>query len=141
MAGNRHSGRKHKPKELKVLEGTFRKDRGGDAPSVSGGFPVAPDCLNEAEQRLWETFPRVAWIGASDVLAVHAAVSIYERILRNQQRQQDFPDKAWKLINAEAALWGRLLSILGSLGLTPADRGKMTAPKVNDQQDKWAGIL
>jgi phage terminase small subunit len=35
-----------------------------------------------------------------------------------------------------------LMSILSSLGLTPADRAKMQAPKVDDEAaDKWAGLL
>jgi hypothetical protein len=34
-----------------------------------------------------------------------------------------------------------LMSILGTLGLTPADRAKMQAPKADDVPDKWAGIL
>jgi hypothetical protein len=156
------SGRKRKPTELRVLEGSFRKDRHGGAPGVAEGFPAAPGCLSEAERKLWETFPRPAWIGQTDVLAVHAAVSVYERILRNQQAQQrtegagsplsykftpsadgepNMEPKENPLITQEIKLWGRLMSILGTLGLTPADRTKMQAPKGADVEDKWAGIL
>jgi hypothetical protein len=162
--GGRRSGagRKRKPTELRVLEGTFRKDRHAGAPQVVEGFPEAPGCLNEAERALWETFPKPAWIGQTDVVAVHAAVSIYERILRNQKAQQATAKagnplaekhtidgdgnraveaKENPLITQELKLWGRLMSILGTLGLTPADRAKMTMPKVNETEDKWAGIL
>ena len=156
------AGRKRKPTELKVLEGSFRKDRHGAAPPVVPGFPQAPECLNEAEQKLWASFPKPGWIGQTDVVAVHAAVSVYERILRNQKAQQATPEAgnplAYKfshdadgnqnvepkenpLITQELKLWGRLMSILGTLGLTPADRAKMTAPKTEDVEDKWAGIL
>jgi hypothetical protein len=34
-----------------------------------------------------------------------------------------------------------LMSILGTLGLTPVDRMKMQAPKGDDVADKWAGVL
>ena len=88
MAGTKRSGRKRKPAELRVLEGTFRKDRHGGAPGVVTGVPEAPGCVTQTEQQLWATFPKPAWIGQTDVVAVHAAVSIYERILRNQQAQQ-----------------------------------------------------
>ena len=156
------AGRKRKPPELRVLEGTFDKKRHGDAPKVQGGFPEAPGCLIAAERRLWETFPKPAWIGQTDVVAVHAAVSVYERILRNQAAQQrtegagnplsykftpsadgepNMEPKENPLITQELKLWGRLMSILATLGLTPADRAKMQAPKGEDVQDKWAGIL
>src|SRR5688572_9978859 len=82
------AGAKRKPTELKVLEGSFRKDRHGDAPPVVPGFPAAPECLMEAERQLWASFPKPNWIGQTDVVAVHAAVSTYERILRNQKAQQ-----------------------------------------------------
>ena len=156
------SGRKRKPLEMRVIEGTFRQDRHGDSPRVSGGFPSAPAHLLEAEKALWETFPRVPWIVESDVLAVNAAVSIYERILRNQKAQQatetagnplaykftpsadgepNMEPKENPLITQELKLWGRLMSVLASMGLTPADRAKMATPKVDDADDKWAGIL
>ena len=156
------AGRKPKPTELKVLEGSFRKDRHGDAPPVVAGFPDGPACLIAAERELWASFPKPAWIGQTDVLAVHAAVSTYERILRNQKAQQatetaghplsfkyshdadgnqNVEPKENPLITQEIKLWGRLMSILGTLGLTPADRAKMQAPKVEESADKWAGIL
>ena len=157
------SGPKRKPAELRVLEGTFRKDRHGGAPAVQGGFPAMPEGLTGEEQRLWQTFPKPAWIGETDGIAVHGAVSIYERILRNQKAQHATEDagspltlkytvdgdgnrtaepKENPLITQEIKLWGRLMSILATLGLTPADRAKMTAPKVDDEAaNKWAGIL
>jgi hypothetical protein len=156
------AGRKRKPAELRVLEGTFNKKLHGGAPKVEGGFPAAPGCLTEAEQALWAAFPKPAWIGQTDVVAVHAAVSIYERILRNQKAQQktdssgnplaykftpsadgepNMEPKENPLITQELKLWGRLMSILGTLGLTPVDRMKMQAPKGEDVADKWAGVL
>jgi hypothetical protein len=157
-----NAGRKRKPTELKVLEGTFRKDRHAGAPGVVTGFPEAPGCLTDAEQKLWAWFPKPAWIGQTDVVAVHAAVSVYERILRNQAAQsatetagsplsikytmdgdgnKSAEPKENPLITQELKLWGRLMSILGTLGLTPSDRAKMQAPKADDVEDKWAGVL
>jgi len=162
MPGTNRSGRKRKPTELRVLEGTFRADRHGGAPVVKAGFPVGPAHLSEAELALWQAFPQVSWIVESDVLAVHAAVSVYERILRNQRAQratdeagaplavkfshdadgnQNVEPKENPLITQELKLWGRLMSILSSLGLTPADRSKMTAPRDVAVEDKWAGLL
>jgi phage terminase small subunit len=160
-----NAGAKRKPFEKNVIEGTFRKDRHGNPPQVAGSFPQPPGCLTEAERKLWETLPKPGWIIESDVVAVHAAVSIYERILRNQRAQAATDDagaplafktviterdnkeqmtveaKENPLITQELKLWGRLMSILATLGLTPVDRAKMQAPKDDAQDDKWAGIL
>jgi phage terminase small subunit len=156
------AGRKRKPIELRVLEGRFDKKTHGDPPPVVSGFPEPPACLNQAELELWRWFPKPGWIGKTDVAAVHAAVSVYALILRNQTAQRATPTagnpltfkftpsadgepnmepKENPLITQEIKLWGRLMSILGTLGLTPADRAKMTAPKADDMDDKWAGIL
>ena len=156
------SGKKRKPNELRVLEGTFDKGRHGQAPGVVGGFPEPPVYLNETERQLWDELPHVAWIGESDRVAVHGAVSVYALIRKCQAAQRATPEagaplsykyshdsdgnqnvepKENPLITQEIKLWGRLMSILGTLGLTPADRAKMTAPKLDDTQDKWAGIL
>jgi hypothetical protein len=157
------SGPPKKPRELKVLEGSFRKDRDGNTPPVVGSFPVQPEGLSDPEAALWAQFPKPAWIGETDGVAVRAAVSIFARILRVQESMRATPDagnpltfkisfstdgeerlepKPNPLYTLELQLWGRLMSVLGSLGLTPADRGKMQAPKVDDSvEDKWAGIL
>jgi hypothetical protein len=157
------SGPPKKPTELKIIEGTFRKSRDGKAPIVDGSFPAAPEHLSASELQLWQQFPRVPWVVESDVIAVHGAVAIYDRILRNQRAQQvtleagnplafkvahdsdggqTLEPKENPLITQELKLWGRLMSILASLGLTPADRTKMAAPRVDgNTDDKWAGIL
>lgn len=140
MAGNHRSGRKHKPTEIKVLEGRFRKDRHGKSPQAEGGFPPAPDGLTEGERLLWDQFPRPVWIALTDRVAVHAAVSVYDRILQVQRLQRE-AEKPSRLISQESNLWGRLMAILSTLGLTPVDRAKMVTPKGEDVPDKWAGLL
>jgi hypothetical protein len=163
MAGNHKSGPRRKPKELKILEGSFRKDRQGHQPDVVGAFPAQPDGLTESEQALWQAFPKPNWIGETDAVAVRAAVTIYDRILRNQKAQQateqashplaykfshdadgnqNVEPKENPLITQELKLWDSLMRKLETLGLTPSSRAKMTAPRVDETaEDKWAGIL
>ena len=141
MSGTKASGRKRKPHELKVLEGQFIPPavRNNPPPAVVGGFPAPPDDLSEAEAKLWATFPKPGWIGETDALAVRAAVSIYARVLQVQPlaRLGDPKD-----IDTEAKLWGRLMSILAALGLTPADRSKMQIPaRDSEDEARWAKIL
>lgn len=157
------AGRPRKPRELKVIEGSFRADRDGRTPPVQGGFPAPPDVLSEAERQLWATFPRPAWIGATDVLAVHAAVSLYALILQNQAAMRATPDagaplafkithdgdgnerlepKANPLYGQQVQLWARLMGVLATLGLTPADRGKVSVPDAGDAHaDQWTALL
>jgi hypothetical protein len=133
------SGPPKKPRELKVLEGSFRKDRDGNTPLAVGTFPAQPADLSAAEAELWAQFPKPAWIGETDVIAVRAAVELYARVLDIRRAERETGEPAHDMA---LKVWGRLMSVLGSLGLTPADRGKMSAPKVDEAtEDKWAGIL
>jgi hypothetical protein len=133
------SGRKRKPVELRVIEGTFRPETHGQAPVVTGPFPTPPETLSESEQQLWATFPRAPWIQETDRLAVNGAVSVYAQILQVQRIARE---KGVPAVDAEVKLWGRLMTYLSALGLTPADRSKMSIKQVDEQtEDKWAGIL
>lgn len=137
--GARHgTGPKPKPYELKVLEGKFipPAERDHPPPSVVGGFPEAPEDLSEQEAKLWATFPKPVWIGETDVLAVRAAVSVFAMILAAGPAA-DAKDR-----EALSKLWGRLMGILATLGLTPADRSKMQIPAGSaDDEAGWKELL
>ena len=141
------SGRKRKPVEMRLIEGTFQPKRDGLAPRAEGGWPEPPAGITEAERGLWDALPKVPWIVASDQIAVHGAVAIYARIKSNHQERIAAEatgdlDAAARCVDREIKLWQRLSSSLASLGLTPADRSKMHGPKVDEaHEDKWAGIL
>lgn len=103
---------------------------------------MAPEHLTEAERALWEAFPRPIWITESDRLAVEGAVALYARVLELRRQQATEAEPSWRLTGQETQLWGRLMTYLASLGLTPSDRGKMTAPEADEQkQSKWAHLL
>jgi hypothetical protein len=133
------SGPPKKPRELKVLEGSFRKDRDGNPPAVVGGFPLPPTELTADERILWESLPHAAWIGQTDTIGVWAAVDIFARLLALRRAERETGEPA---NDAALKLWGALRSWLVELGLTPASRSKVEAPKVDAAiEDKWAGIL
>ena len=140
--GPRHgSGPKHKPHEQKVLEGTYipPAKRLNRPPAVVGGVPAPPDDLDEAEAKLWATFPRPAWIGETDALAVRAAVAIYARLIALQPMARTGDPRT---VEQESKLWGRLMSTLAVLGLTPADRSRMQVPATDSEaEDRWAELL
>lgn len=134
------AGRKRKPVELKVLEGSFRKDRDGERPVLANGtFPEPPPHLSESERQLWASFPRVPWIDDTNAAAVESAVAVYDRLLKIRAGRTDDPLAG---LQTELQCWGRLLSILEVLGLTPSSRGKMQTKKLDEHtDDKWSGIL
>ena len=110
---------------------------------VTLGFPRAPRHLSEDERGLWKTFPRPVWITEGDLVAVEAAVCLYARVWANRREQVGAEaDRGLRLVDLEVKLWGRLITVLSSLGLTPADRSKMSVRKQDaTTDDKWAGVL
>jgi hypothetical protein len=160
------SGPAKKPKELKVLEGTFRKDRDAGTPMVTAGaFPAAPEYLNERQMALWRELEQHcgSWIGTSDKLAVLGAVSVFDLIVRNFQAQAATPDasamlsakvfmdekgggsaepKENPLIGQQIKLWRELRGFLAILGLSPADRARVQVKEGTGKAvSKWAGVL
>jgi hypothetical protein len=157
------SGPPKKPLELKVLEGSFRKDRDAETPAVVGTFPQPPADLDEYERKAWDSLPKPAWIGETDSEAVRLTVSLRADLYRLDAAMQATPDaanpitfkhtpsadgepnmepKINPLYTARLQHRARLMAFLSELGLTPAARGRMQAPKVDETaEDKWAGIL
>ena len=151
------SGPPKKPKELKVLEGTWRKDRDGGTPMVqAGAFPEPPAYLNERQRVLWRELEQHcgAWIGTSDRLAVEGAVNVYDLLRRNIEAQgaTEGADqmlvataaeaKENPLISQQIKLWRELRGFLAILGLSPADRARVQVKETSGTTtSKWAGLL
>lgn len=73
-------GRKPKPKDLKILSGTFRPDRQtGDEPQATAGVPVPPQCISDNPVALAEWHRIVDDLAAMKTLATldTALVSAY----------------------------------------------------------------
>lgn len=160
------SGPPKKPKELKVLEGTFRKDRDGGTPTAqAGAFPAPPAYLNDRQRELWRDLEQHcgAWIGTSDRLAVEGVVHVYDMLRRNIEAQQDGEGassmltakifmgedgsgvteaKENPLISQQVKLWRELRGFLAILGLSPADRARVQVKETSGTKgSKWAGLL
>lgn len=160
------AGRPKKPKEMKVLEGTFRKDRDAGTPLVQpGAFPEPPAYLNDRQRELWADLERHcgAWIGTSDRLAVEGVVHVYDLIRQNIDARaagdgadamltaKVFMDekgggaaeaKENPLISQQIKLWRELRGFLAILGLSPADRARVQVKETDGTPtSKWAGLL
>lgn len=150
------AGRKKKPSELKLLEGTWRRDRDGEKPTGSAPadglveFPPPPKHLTAGQRELWDDLKRHCggWVKPGDWLAVNGVVSIFERLRQVQhafERDRTKKDGTTleEVVNVEVKLWRELRGYLAILGLSPADRAKVASSKAPaaPKQSKWAGII
>jgi hypothetical protein len=155
------AGRKPKPTEIKLLQGTFRSDRHGDeAQPEQKGFPDAPTHLTPRELEVWGQLQAKCahWSAPSDWLAFNGVVSLVDRILRNQEAQRatdtaghplafkhvlsDQGEKHIEIVQAEenplitqeVKLWRELRAYIGITGLSPADRARMRVTTPDEKQ-------
>jgi hypothetical protein len=112
-----------KPTIVHELSGAFKKNpqRGKNRlnePVPRAGIGPAPSHLDDAEQLAWDEIVNILPGGVaydSDRLALEMTAVLLVRFRRDKS---DIP----------AALFGRLESMLGRFGLTPADRSKILVP-------------
>lgn len=149
-----HSGKKPKPTEMKLLQGTFRADRHGDEVVTPPKWPAPPAWLTDRERELWGSLEAHcrAWVAESDLLAINGVVSIMSRVLSNQRAQQATEEaggplafkhiieeangksieiveaKENPLITQEVKLWRELRAYIGIMGLSPVDRARVQKP-------------
>lgn len=150
------AGRKKKPAELKVLEGTWRRDRDGARPQPVAApeglveFPEPPAHLTRDQVALWKNLRSHCggWVKPGDWLAVNGVVSIFERLRLVQRTYEARRGKKNavsldEVVNLEVKLWKELRGYLAILGLSPADRAKVApkAPAAAPKKSKWDGII
>lgn len=147
-----HSGRKRTPTEVKLIQGTFRKDQDGTRPQVPTAWPAPPSHLTQRERQLWDQLKATTslWVTVSDWPALNGVVSLLDRLLRNQAAQQATPTagapltsaplgdaasgqemgaKENPLITQEIKLWRELRAYIGLVGLSPVDRARVQIPE------------
>lgn len=143
-----HAGRKRKPTEMKVVQGTFRGDRHGEETTIPAGWPEAPEHLNERELELWKLLEArcAPWVAPSDWLALNGVVSLMDRLLSIQAAMRATDDagkpiafkftpsadgeanlepKENPLFGMELKYWTGLRGYIAITGLSPADRTKV----------------
>ena len=157
MAGNGRSGRKPKPTDLKLLQGTFQASRHGhEAQPVAKGFPEPPWPLSEREQGLWLALKRHCepWSAHSDGFAFAGVVTLLDRILRVHEAMQgsegaakplaykfshdadgnqNVEPKENPLYGLELKVWRELRAYIGLTGLSPVDRARVHG-RARDQE-------
>lgn len=153
--GGRRVGAGHPktPTALKIVTGSYRKDRHGNEPQVAASFPAAPVGLNERELATWKELEQhcATWTALSDKWAIWGVVKLVDRLDRNQEAQRASAEaghplafsykitgsgedeeksvrveaKSNPLIDQEVKLLRELRMFLAICGLSPRDRTQM----------------
>lgn len=147
------AGRKPKPKEIKLLQGTFRKDRDNpDAPpSIEGVMemlwerdPLTTEWFNrlvaylKMEHRGSKTDEAILWLAArrcAEIQLLDPDVAMYGRVYFKDGLMKSNP--AVKQLNDALR---HLHSLLSELGLTPASRNRVSTDLKDKttSQSAWA---
>jgi len=145
-----HAGRKPKPTDLKVVQGTFRGDRHAGELRVPLKWPEPPAHLNDGERALWGELETrcAAWVAPSDWLAINGVVSLMDRLIAIQSAMRateqagspitmkftpsadgepNMEAKDNPLFGLELKYWTALRGFLGIVGLSPVDRARVNA--------------
>lgn len=144
------------PVQAKVLKGTFRKDRHGNAPTPEKGAPECPDWLPKTAKRYWkEIAPQLETLGLIDktdgaVFAIHCdTVGKFAEVTSRLQTLEDLIDETPHGLKIQSALftirsklWDQILRSAKEFGLSPAARGNsaLTVPSKPESKNDWEDI-
>jgi len=121
------------PTNVLELRGAFKKDpqRKRSEPETVGTLTDAPDYLDDEVRAIWAEFVKCAPIGVmteSDRLSLEIACHLMREFRQNP-------------VEFTAAKIGRLQALLGSFGMTPADRAKLATPSKANEENPFESLL
>lgn len=155
MPGNKRSGRKPKPTEMKIVQGTFRADRHGGEVQVPACWPEPPGHLKLTARQgeIWAGLKDGdSWHAATDWPAVWGLVLAIDGLIQNHAAQletdtashplafkhilQEKDGKSIEIVTAEEnplktgelKLLDRLCKFIALNGRSPVDRARMPKP-------------
>lgn len=147
------AGRKPKPTQLKVLQGTFRKDRGNQRePKPSGDLFDAPKHFNDAQREVWEYAIEHAPRGLLkkldlSVLEVWVVACVFHReaALKVATTGQVIKTPAgYPVMNPYMANMNKqaqvMLKAASEMGFTPASRSRIVVAEELVGDDPWAKL-
>lgn len=127
-------GKPRKPDELKILDGTFRKDKDGDPAQsvIAEGEPAMPPHLKGDAAAFWgEIVPQLLKMGvakASDSAALAMMCEWwgrYRRFSRLLDRMPSTNPKQYRTLGMVGLAWMNFEKAAAKFGLTPSDRAKL----------------
>ena len=143
-----------KSNKLKLLQGTYRKDRdGGENPSPASSIPNCPSFLKGEARREWKRIsPELAANGLLSELD-RAALAAYcsswgmyvetDKVIRaegltyvnSRGREMARPEVA---IRRQAM--NQMKAFITEFGMTPNSRGRVTVSEEKDQENPFLGL-
>ena len=120
--------RPRKPTTLKVLKGTAQKCRlNPREPIPNGPLGNAPRNFNDEQKAIWREIKAVSPEG---VLSIADSFIVEMLVILLHEFRTDYA-------NFTSGKLARLISILTRVGLTPADRSKISVPKPEEKNNPW----
>ena len=128
--------RPRKPTAIHVLKGTAEKhpDRmraRGNEPQPQGGIGPCPEKLGPKVAEAWDSLVEGCAPGvltSMDRVAMQLAASLLARFWAGP-------------LECDIKVVGRLHSLLGSMGMTPADRSKVVVAKEQKRENPFSAML
>ena len=120
-------GRHKLPSNVKRLKNTYRKHRENQEEPISKeSLGDAPDCLDEAQKKVWVELSNNAIEGVlTDTDRI--IIEIIARLLSKLRTEG-------KLTVGEM---GHLIGCLARIGFTPSDRAKISVKKTKTEKSPW----
>lgn len=149
-------GHNKKPTRLKILEGTFRKDRAVNEPRPAPVAPKCPSWLPREGKRKWrELAPKLERLGLLTELdgeelaalcqhwaiMVEAARDIKRRGILIPSAREDgvtVKNPALQVLRDNSAAFDRYA---GRFGLSPQDRSRIDLPQAGEEDDPLERLL
>lgn len=147
------AGRKKKPVELKMIEGTYRKDRDNlNAPKVTGDLVSPPNYFSQEQTDVWkyaiENAPK-GLLKKLDISILEIWVTAYVTYRESYAKVQEMGQvmtspSGYPIVNPYLSNMNKQATIMmkaaSELGFTPTSRSKVSVEQEQTEVDPWAVI-
>jgi P27 family predicted phage terminase small subunit len=147
------AGRKKKPTELKIIEGTYRKDRDNPlAPKVTGDLINPPNYFTQEQCEVWkyaiENSPK-GLLKKLDISVLEIWVTSYvvyrECFSKVQEMGQVVTSPSgYPIVNPYLSNMNKQALIMmksaSEMGFTPTSRSKVSVEQESNTQDPWEAL-
>lgn len=144
------AGRKKKPVELKMLEGTYRKDRDNlSAPKVTGDLVSPPTYFSDEQSEVWkyaiENAPK-GLLKKLDISVLEIWVTAYVTYRESYAKVQEMGQvmtspSGYPIVNPYLSNMNKqamiMLKASSELGFSPTSRSKVSVEQAEIEHDPW----
>ena len=148
------SGRKPKPSQIKVIQGTFRKDRANPSETKpKSQLPPCPDFLQGRARteyfRIGRKLERIGVLTEADDLALIGLCQSWAEYLEATEQASKTgmlvkSPSGYPIFNPYVTLANQALkrvkAFLTEFGMTPSSRSRIMASPVEDEDDEWKDL-